>query len=79
MVRLAPDGRHLAFEPVPASHARLASEFPGVDVRHAAASDTDGEAEFTVVPDLPSHSGLGERSYPGEMRLEKISVTTRAP
>lgn len=76
MVRLAPEGRHVAFEPVPASHARLAEEFPGVDVRHTAASDTDGESEFTVVPDLPSHSGLRERSYPGSPRLEKISVRT---
>ena len=76
IVRLAPEGRHVAFEPVPASHARLASEFPHVDVRHAAASDTDGEAEFTVVPDLPSHSGLRERTYPGSPRLEKITVRT---
>ena len=76
MVRLAPEGRHVAFEPVPSSHARLASEFPRVDVRQAAASDTDGESEFTVVPDLPSHSGLRERSYPGTPRLEKISVRT---
>jgi FkbM family methyltransferase len=76
MVRLAPEGRHVAFEPVPASHARLAAEFPGVDVRHAAASDEDGEAEFTVVPGLPTHSGLRERSYPGKQRLEKISVRT---
>jgi FkbM family methyltransferase len=76
MVRLAPRGRHVAFEPVPDSHARLATEFPGVDVRHAAVSDSDGEAEFVVVPDQPSYSGLRERSYDGEARTERITVPT---
>lgn len=76
IVDLAPEGRHIAFEPVPASHARLAAEFEGVDVRHSAASDEDGESEFTVVPGLLTHSGLRERSYPGLQRLEKIVVRT---
>ena len=76
MVRLAPRGRHIAYEPVPGSHSRLAADFPGVDVRHAAVSDADGEAEFTVVPDSPSWSGLRERTYPGTPRLERIRVRT---
>jgi FkbM family methyltransferase len=76
MLRLAPQGRHVAFEPVAASHAALAAAFPGVDVRHAAASDADGEAEFVVVPDQPSFSGLRERSYPGALRTERVRVRT---
>lgn len=76
MIRLAPRGRHIAFEPVPASHAALAASFPGVDVRRAAASDADGEAEFVVVPDLPSHSGLRERSLPGDLRTQRMRVRT---
>lgn len=76
MIRLAPRGRHIAFEPVPASHAALAASLPGVEVRQAAAADEDGEAEFVVVPDLPSHSGLRERSYPGELRTERVRVRT---
>ena len=76
MVRLAPRGRHIAYEPVPDSHRRLAGEFPGVEVRHAAVSNADGEAEFTVVPESPSWSGLRERTYPGAPRLERIRVRT---
>jgi len=77
MIRLAPRGRHIAFEPVPASYATLASAFPGADVRHAAASDADGEAEFVVVPDEPSFSGLRERTYPKAMRTERVTVSTQ--
>lgn len=76
MVQLAPSGRHIAFEPVASSHARLAAEFPDIDVRHAAVSDEDGEAAFTVVPDMPSYSGLRERSYPGTPRIERTMVST---
>ncbi|MGI8945078.1 MAG: FkbM family methyltransferase [Thermoleophilaceae bacterium] len=76
MLRLAPGGHHIAFEPVPASHASLAADFPAADVRKAAVSDTDGEADFVVVPGLPSFSGLRERSYPGEQRTERVRVET---
>ena len=76
MLRLAPRGRHIAFEPVPASHAALAAAFPAADVRHAAASDEDGETEFVVVPDEPSFSGMRERTYPREMRTERVRVRT---
>jgi len=77
MIRLAPRGKHIAFEPVPASHKALATAFPQADVRHAAASDTDGQAEFVVVPDQPSFSGLRERTYPKEMRTERVTVSTQ--
>jgi FkbM family methyltransferase len=76
MVRLAPLGKHIAYEPVPASHAQLVSDFPGVDVRQAAASNVNGEAEFTLVRDLTSYSGLLERKYPRAVDLEKITVRT---
>lgn len=50
MLRLAPDGRHLAFEPL-ADHAeRLAAEFPAVDVRNVALADRTGEAQFMRRP-----------------------------
>jgi FkbM family methyltransferase len=76
LLRLAPRGRHIAYEPVPASHARLVRELTDVEVRRAAVSDEEGEASFTVVPELPSFSGLRERSYPGAPRLERITVRT---
>jgi len=76
MIRLAPRGTHIAYEPVPVSYARLASAFPEVDLRQAAVSNVDGEAEFTLVRDLTSCSGLLERDYPREVELEKITVRT---
>jgi FkbM family methyltransferase len=76
MIRLAPLGRHIAYEPVPASYAELVTAFPDVDVRQAAASNANGEAEFTLVRDLTSYSGLLERDYPRAVDLEKITVRT---
>jgi FkbM family methyltransferase len=46
MIRLAPAGRHLAFEPLADYAARLAARFPMVDVRCAALADRNGEAQF---------------------------------
>jgi FkbM family methyltransferase len=61
VVRLADAGTHIAYEPVPELAADLRARFPGVDVREAALSDEAGDAEFTVVVDRPSYSGLVER------------------
>jgi FkbM family methyltransferase len=76
MVRLAPRGRHIAYEPVPASFDALAAEFPDVDLRQAALSDAAGESTFTYVVDEPSFSGLRRRDYAGERRLEELTVRT---
>jgi FkbM family methyltransferase len=61
VVRLADAGTHIAYEPVPQLAADLRMRCPRVDVREAALSDEAGEAEFTVVVDRPSYSGLVER------------------
>jgi len=46
MVRLAPEGRHVAFEPLQDYAARLARTFPSVDVRNVALGDRNGQAQF---------------------------------
>jgi FkbM family methyltransferase len=74
MVRLAPLGRHIAFEPLPDLHAELTRMFPGVDVRDAALSDEPGQTRFVHVRTSPAYSGLRERAYPGEEELEEIDV-----
>jgi FkbM family methyltransferase len=76
LVRLAPRGRHIAYEPVPGSYEQLRDRFPGVEVRNAAVSNEGGEADFVVVKELPSLSGLREREYAGSPELERIKVRT---
>jgi FkbM family methyltransferase len=78
IVRLAPEGRHLAFEPIPHLHEILVARFPGVDVRRVAVSDTAGTAEFTHVPDAPAYSGLLRREDlpAGAGEVERVSVRT---
>jgi len=46
MLRLAHEGRHIAFEPLSDHAAELSSQFPGVDVRNVALSNRSGSAQF---------------------------------
>ena len=74
MARLAPAGRHMAFEPLPDLYEQLVRDFPGVDVRSAALSSEEGETTFTYVKSNPGYSGFRERAYPGRERIEKLVV-----
>jgi FkbM family methyltransferase len=76
IVRLAPLGRHLAYEPIPDLHSDLVRRFPSVDVRLCALSDEAGESDFVHVTSHPGYSGLRERSYPGRETLEHLRVRT---
>jgi len=74
MVRRAPHGRHIAWEPLPQLAAELRTAFPQVEVHEAALAAEAGRTEFVVVPEDLGYSGLRERSYPGEFRTERIEV-----
>lgn len=78
IVRLSPRARHIAYEPIPELHARLAAAFPGVDVRRAAASDTAGTSQFSHVVGRPAYSGLRRRADLGADAgtVEQIPVVT---
>jgi FkbM family methyltransferase len=71
---LAPNGRHIAFEPIPHLYERLVVQFPHADVRNVALSDHSGTAMFTHVKTLPGYSGLRQRTYPAPQELEEIEV-----
>src|SRR5437016_3052133 len=43
MMRVAPRGKHIAYEPLPHLYKYLIDHFPSVDVRMAAVSNEDGE------------------------------------
>jgi FkbM family methyltransferase len=46
MLRIAPEGRHIAFEPLADFAATLAASFSDIDVRNVALGDRSGEAQF---------------------------------
>ncbi|HEU5377725.1 MAG TPA: FkbM family methyltransferase [Ktedonobacteraceae bacterium] len=76
IIRVAPRGNHIAYEPLPHLNQRLERRFPGVDVRQAAVSNENGETTFVYVKSLPAFSGLRERSYYGRQPVEKLTVRT---
>jgi FkbM family methyltransferase len=57
-VRLAPAGRHVAFEPIPALAEAVARSFPSVDCRRLALGASPGVAEFCHFTSLDGWSGL---------------------
>ena len=76
IMRVAPRGKHIAYEPLPFLHKYLVNQFPSVDVRLAAASNEVGEALFTHVKNLPTMSGFRERAYPVQPQIERLNVRT---
>ena len=77
MQRIAPDGRHIAFEPLPHLAEFLRTEFPDVDVRESALSDHSGETDFAYVHGAAEGwSGLRFRPLPTGERatVEQIKV-----
>jgi FkbM family methyltransferase len=77
MLRLAPHGRHFAFEAIPASAAHLRAKFPNVTVMEVAVSDVQGTSEFHHVVSNPGYSGLRRRSYPrDDFDVQVVRVRT---
>lgn len=77
IVRLAPAGRHVAFEPLPALAAELAASFPSVDVHNAAVGATGGEVTFAHVVSDPMLSSISDRGH-SDAELEHITVKLEA-
>jgi FkbM family methyltransferase len=63
ITKLAPSGRHVAFEPIPSLAATLRGRFPEVAVYEAACGNSPGSAEFVLVENAPAYSGLRQRLY----------------
>lgn len=77
MVAAAPDGRHIAFEPLPELAADLRRRFPAVDVREAALAREPGRRTFRRVIGAHSLSGFHEAGYDG-MATEDLTVDVQA-
>jgi FkbM family methyltransferase len=57
-VRAAPQGKHIAFEPIPELAAEVTASFPTVDCREMAIGAQPGTAEFCHFKNLDGWSGL---------------------
>ena len=76
VVRLAPNGRHVAFEPLPHLADALRRAFPHVSVHAAAVAETAGELEFAHVVRCPAFSGLKRRT---DLPADEVVETIRVP
>jgi FkbM family methyltransferase len=74
MVRIAPRGRHVAWEPLPAFAGLLRERFPAVEVRQAALGDQVGERAFAHVLEDPGWSGFVARPTPSSSPVEELAV-----
>lgn len=63
MIKIAPKGRHIAFEPIPYLADFLRSHYPQVSVHQCAVSDHVGIADFVLVENALQYSGLRKRLY----------------
>lgn len=75
IVRLAPRGKHMAFEPLPDRFEALKASFPGVEVHPYAVSDRAGTSDYFRVRQFPALSGL-RPPWRSEGAVETIRVAT---
>ncbi len=77
IVELAPNGKHLAFEPLPHLAQKVSKRFPSVTVHQIALSDVEGTATFCYVVDDPGRSGLRKMGHiDARSRTQEIRVRT---
>jgi FkbM family methyltransferase len=75
MLRVAPRGRHYAFEPLPQLTEELSQLFPTVRVLPWALGRESGTADFCHVINDPGYSGLRERTYDRpDPELQRLKV-----
>lgn len=78
IIKLAPDGKHYGFEPIPEYYDYLKNKYSSnknIYIVKKALSDSNGTAEFNWVKNAPAYSGLKERAYAIKSPdIEKIQV-----
>jgi FkbM family methyltransferase len=70
MVRYAPLGKHMAFEPVPEKASWIRKKFPEVDVRANALGDKRDKLTFFQNLSQPGFSGFGKDASSGDRVVE---------
>jgi FkbM family methyltransferase len=74
-VRVAPAGRHLAFEPIPALADAVESAFPSVECRRLALAALPAQAEFCYFRELDGWSGLRRNPQISDERGQPEYIT----
>jgi FkbM family methyltransferase len=78
MTRIAPRGRHIAFEPIPQLCDALRQAYSGVEVHQAALYNEPGEAAFSYFHgQADGWSGLRFRPLPGGAQAVVEQITVR--
>ncbi len=76
MLSLAPNGRHIGFEPIPVFYEQLRKKYEGrATIYPYALSDVNGQSTFQFVKNAPAYSGIKKRQYAVEKPdIEEIRV-----
>lgn len=76
ILKLAPAGKHFAFEPIPYLYDQLKVKFDGqASIFSCALSDKSGQTTFNLVKNAPAYSGINKRKYAvSEPEIEEIQV-----
>jgi FkbM family methyltransferase len=74
-LKIAPKGKHYAFEPIPQIHKKLDKRYGQYcDVKNIGLSDHFGETSFNHVVSNPAYSGIKQRTYPKKEKIEEITI-----
>lgn len=80
ILKYAPLGNHIAFEPIPGLYKQLRQKYSqkNVELYNVALSDENAVAIFHVVKNAPAYSGLKQRKYAvAHPEIEQIEVDVR--
>ena len=76
ILRLAPNGKHIAFEPIPVFYTKLEQRYNDrATILPYALSDKNGKSSFQYVKNAPAYSGIEKRKYNiDNPEIEEIEV-----
>lgn len=79
ILKLAPNGKHLAFEPIPSFYSFLKKKYHTSSsiIYPYALSDSKGTVTFNYVKNAPAYSGIKQRKYAiTNPEIEELNVET---
>lgn len=77
MIEISPNGKHIAFEPIPSLYDNLKLKYrSNALILNIALSDQQSVSQFNYVTSDPALSGLLKRPYPNYHHEKQIAVNT---